>query len=64
MTIQKCLFSSPLLDVDETIPRKTIDAFVSQGGCTLTLYECGRHWLHTEEELSFMREWERKALSL
>lgn len=49
---------------DETIPRKTIDAFVSQGGCTLTLYEGGRHWLNTEEELSFMREWERKALSL
>lgn len=47
---------------DELIPRCVIDAFTAANDCMLTVYDGGQHWLHTTEELEFMRRWEEAEL--
>lgn len=47
---------------DELIPRCVIDAFTAANDCVLTVYDGGQHWLHTAEELDFMRRWEEAEL--
>lgn len=43
---------------DTMIPRSSIDRFVAQPGCTLTLIEGGEHWIHTPEDVEQMCLWE------
>lgn len=47
---------------DELIPRETVERFAADSSVRLTLYEGGRHWLHTDEQLQAMRDWERDAV--
>ncbi len=48
---------------DEMIPRETVDRFAAENNCRLTLYHGGQHWLHTDEELDFMKNWETAAIA-
>lgn len=47
---------------DSLIPRKTIDRFVDGNPCSLTILNGGEHWLHTNEQLDFMKKWEEREL--
>lgn len=48
---------------DNLTARSVLDSFVSKTGSGLTVMEKGEHWFHTEEQLHFLREWERGALA-
>ena len=48
---------------DEMIPRETVDRFAAENNCRLTLYPGGQHWLHTDKELYFMKNWETAAIA-
>ena len=47
---------------DTLTSRAVIDAFAAKSGSGLTVMENGEHWFHTEEQLQFLREWERRCL--
>lgn len=42
---------------DELIKIDTIIKFVNDFNCNLTIYSDGEHWLHTEEQLKFLKNW-------
>ena len=48
---------------DTTVPRETIDRFVRDNECRLTVMPDGEHWFHTDAQLAYMRAFEEKALS-
>lgn len=48
---------------DELIPRSVIDSFTERTHSRLTLLEGGHHWIHTEEEVAFLSQWERQFLA-
>ena len=50
-------------DKDEVIPRFTIDKFVEENGCRLSVMSGAPHWFHTKEQVDFMSAWEEAALS-
>lgn len=45
---------------DNMTARSTVDAFVHHHNVDLTVMEAGEHWFHTPEQLTVLREWERK----
>lgn len=47
---------------DALIPETVFTRFTKDNACRLTRMEGGEHWFHTDEQLAFMREWERKCL--
>lgn len=47
---------------DEIIPPCVIESFTKNNMCRLTLLNGGQHWLHTEEQLDFIRQWEEGEL--
>ena len=47
---------------DTLTSRSVIDDFAAKSGSGLTVMEDGEHWFHTEEQLQFLREWERSRL--
>lgn len=50
-------------EADAVIPHDTIDRFVADNGCSLTVVPGGEHWFHTAEQLAALRDFEVKALS-
>lgn len=42
---------------DHLTERKTVDDFVEQNHCKLTVMEGGEHWFHTPEQLSVLEQW-------
>ncbi|MEL7658939.1 MAG: alpha/beta hydrolase, partial [Bacillota bacterium] len=42
---------------DNLTERKTVDAFVDQFGCKLTIMDGGEHWFHTPEQLEVLEQW-------
>ena len=48
---------------DTTVPRATIDRFVADNECRLTVLPGGEHWFHTEAQLAALRAFEAEALS-
>ncbi|WP_312941852.1 GNAT family N-acetyltransferase [Oscillibacter sp.] len=49
---------------DNLTDRGTIEAFVRQFGCNLSVMENGEHWFHTPEQLTFLQAWERKQIEI
>lgn len=47
---------------DHLTARSVINAFAAKTGSRLTVMETGEHWFHTEEQLCFLHEWEKRAL--
>ena len=47
---------------DTLTSRAVIDDFAAKSGSGLTVMENGEHWFHTEEQLQFLRAWERRCL--
>lgn len=45
---------------DNMVDRNTIDMFVQQNNCHLTVMENGEHWFHTPEQLQFLTNWIQK----
>lgn len=43
---------------DNLTDMNTIDAFVNQYGCRVTVMKNGEHWFHTQEQLKVLRAWE------
>lgn len=43
---------------DDLTDRDTVDVFVRQFGCGLTVMENGEHWFHTSEQLAVLKTWE------
>lgn len=43
---------------DDLTDRDTVDVFVRQSGCGLTVMENGEHWFHTSEQLAVLKTWE------
>lgn len=48
---------------DNLISRQTVERFAAEHGAGLTVLENGEHWFHTEEQLAFLDDWLKKALS-
>jgi len=48
---------------DNLISQEMISAFMQGKNRRLTVMEGGEHWFHTEEQLAFMKAWERNVLS-
>ena len=44
-------------------PQATIDRFVADNECRLTVLPGGEHWFHTEAQLAALRAFEAEALS-
>ncbi len=42
---------------DELTDRDTVASFAGCFGCEVTVLEDGAHWLHTDEQLAFLRAW-------
>ena len=49
-------------DKDNLTDRKTVDRFVSSHACNLTTMKNGEHWFHTEEQLTFLKNWENEII--
>ena len=45
---------------DSLTDRETVEAFACRFACGLTVMDDGEHWFHTKEQLSVLREWERR----
>lgn len=43
---------------DNLTGRETVEAFVRDFGCGLTVMEDGEHWFHTPEQLAVLKDWE------
>ena len=48
---------------DELIPFETVEKFVDDNKCSLTLIEKGEHWLHTADDLKLVEKWETESVS-
>ena len=48
---------------DEWIAFDTVTAFASRTGAELTVMPGGEHWFHTPEQMAFLDEWLKNALS-
>ena len=42
---------------DELIKSDTIIDFSNRFNCSLTIYDSGEHWFHTEKQLEFLQSW-------
>lgn len=49
-------------EYDNLTDKNTIDKFVHQFGCSLTVMESGEHWFHTPEQLDFLQQWTAVSL--
>ena len=47
---------------DAMTSRETVDAFAARFRCGLTVLSGEEHWFHSEKQLRFLGEWERRAL--
>ena len=47
---------------DNITPRSEIESFAENFGCDLCVVPDAEHWLHTEEDLKFLREWEKRHI--
>ena len=47
---------------DSITSRETVDEFVSSHNARLTVMENGEHWFHTEEQITFLNKWLRRAI--
>ena len=47
---------------DELIPKSEIDDFANNNFCRLTVYNGGEHWIHKENDLRIMEEWEENEI--
>lgn len=50
-------------ECDNLISRKTVDDFVLSHNATLTIMKGGEHWFHTEDQITFMKEFYHNWLS-
>ncbi|MGN1015115.1 MAG: alpha/beta hydrolase [Butyricicoccus sp.] len=48
---------------DNLTARDTVDGFVQQFHCTLTVMEDGEHWFHTPEQLNVLERWTREQFA-
>ncbi|MDD3168578.1 MAG: alpha/beta hydrolase, partial [Eubacteriales bacterium] len=47
---------------DNLTEKKTVDAFVDQFGCKLTIMDGGEHWFHTPEQLNVLEQWTKSNM--
>lgn len=47
---------------DNLISRQTVNWFINNHNANLTVMENGEHWFHTDEQLSFLDIWMKKAI--
>ena len=47
---------------DEITPRAVMERFAAENGCELTTLENASHWIHTDEEVKHLREWEMRFI--
>ena len=53
--IEKALFISPILDMEQLInltSRQAVDKFIDRHCANLTVMNDGEHWFHTDEQIS------------
>lgn len=48
---------------DRLTSRETVDTFVKSHRSTLTIMKNGEHWFHTNEQMAFLDDWMKKAIS-
>lgn len=48
---------------DTTVPRETVERFVAENDCKLTVMPGGEHWFHTPEQLAVLQRFEKEALA-
>ena len=49
--------------MDNIVSRQTVNEFVGSHNARLTIMENGEHWFHTEEQLAFLNNWMKEAVS-
>ena len=47
---------------DNLVSRQTVNEFICNHNAHLTVMENGEHWFHTDEQLSFLDAWMKKAI--
>lgn len=47
---------------DNLQERQTVDAFIAQFSCKLTVMKGGEHWFHTPEQLEVLARWETNSM--
>lgn len=47
---------------DNLTSRQTVNRFISSHNAHLTVMENGEHWFHTDEQLTFLDSWMKKAI--
>jgi len=47
---------------DNLTSRQTVDRFVNNHNSNLTVMDNGEHWFHTDEQLTFLNDWMKKAV--
>lgn len=47
---------------DEITPRAVMERFAAENSCELTSLENAAHWIHTDEEVKHLREWEKRFI--
>lgn len=62
--IQRWPFPTEILyaEKDNLTDFETVKGFSEKFGCSYTVMQNGEHWFHTEEQLAFLRQWEKKNL--
>lgn len=49
-------------DIDLIVPEEVYNCFIPRHKCSVTVMKGGEHWFHTEEQLSFLKEWEEEHI--
>ena len=57
MHMTVCCLPLPFPGGDTLTDRQTVNRFIEQFPCSLTVMEDGEHWLHTPEQLGVLENW-------
>ena len=47
---------------DHLTERSTVDSFSTHYQCRLTVMDGGEHWFHTQEQLTYLEDWEKDSI--
>ena len=47
---------------DHLIERSVVEKFAQEFNCSLTVFQHGEHWFHTQEQLDFLYHWMENCL--
>lgn len=49
---------------DAMTPRSVLDDFAGRCGASVTVMKGGEHWFHTDEQVAFMRKWQKESIGM